>query len=128
MPFKIPATQYAIPRDAKHLSPARHETSRYAFIRWATSNTPVRCRGPFVPPFSPATTDVLHAAKVLFPLAPGIESIYEPAMEEVEEALDTAKENVDQLQSEAREAMKAMDDSIEKAEDKLERWMKSRRK
>ena len=49
-------------------------------------------------------------------------------MEEVEEALDTAKENVDQLQSEAREAMKAMDDSIEKAEDKLERWMKSRRK
>ena len=67
-------------------------------------------------------------AQVLFPLAPGIESIYEPAMEEVEEALDTAKENVDQLQTEAREAMKAMDGNIEKAEDKIEQWIKSRRK
>ena len=65
---------------------------------------------------------------MLFPLAPGIESIYESAMEEVEEALDTAKENVDQLQTEAREAMKAMDGNIEKAEDKIEQWIKSRRK
>ena len=65
---------------------------------------------------------------MLFPLAPGIESIYEPAMEEVKEALDTAKENVDQLQTEAREAMKAMDGNIEKAEDKIEQWIKSRRK
>ena len=72
--------------------------------------------------------EISHAVKVLFPLAPGIESIYEPAMEEVEEALDTAKENVDQLQSEAREAMKAMDGNIEKAEDKIEQWIKSRRK
>ena len=51
-----------------------------------------------------------------------------PPWEEVEEALDTAKENVDQLQSEAREAMKAMDGNIEKAEDKIEQWIKSRRK
>ena len=78
----------------------------------------------FVPALPHATREVSDHVKVLFPLAPGIESIYEPAMEEVEEALDTAKENVDQLQSEAREAMKAM----EKAEDKIERWMKSRRK
>ena len=83
---------------------------------------------PIGPSFLHTKGDFLHNAKVLFPLAPGIESIYEPAMEEVEEALDTAKENVDQLQSEAREAIKAVDGSIEKAEDKLERWIKSRRK
>ncbi|CAL5225933.1 g8728 [Coccomyxa viridis] len=66
--------------------------------------------------------------QVLFPLAPGIESIYEPAMEEVEEALDTAKENVDQLQNEAREAMKGMEVSMEKVEQKYNEWKKGRRK
>ena len=66
--------------------------------------------------------------QVLFPLAPGIESIYEPAMEEVEEALDTAKENVDQLQNEAREAMRGMEVSMEKVEQKYNEWKRGRRK
>ncbi len=49
-------------------------------------------------------------------------------MEEVEEALDTAKENVDQLQNEAREAMKGMEVSMEKVEQKYNEWKKGRRK
>ena len=36
--------------------------------------------------------------QVLFPLAPGIESIYEPAMEEVEEALERGRENMEHMQ------------------------------
>ena len=38
-------------------------------------------------------------AQVFFPFAPGFESISEPAMEEVEEALDMAKENLDHMQA-----------------------------
>ena len=49
-------------------------------------------------------------------------------MEEVEEALDTAKENVDQLQAEAREAMKGMEISMEKVEHQYNEWKKGRRK
>ena len=36
---------------------------------------------------------------MFFPFAPGFDSIYEPAMEEVEEALDMAKENLDHMQA-----------------------------
>lgn len=36
--------------------------------------------------------------QVLFPLAPGIESIYEPAMEEMEEALERGRENMEHMQ------------------------------
>jgi len=67
-------------------------------------------------------------SQVLFPLAPGIESIYEPAMEEVDEALDHAKENVDHIQEEARQAMKRMDSRMEKVEQKYNEWIKGRRK
>lgn len=41
---------------------------------------------------------VLVTAQVFFPFAPGIESIYEPVLEEVEEALDAARENLDHMQ------------------------------
>ncbi|KAK9865699.1 hypothetical protein WJX84_005878 [Apatococcus fuscideae] len=34
--------------------------------------------------------------QVFFPLLPGVESIYEPAMESAEEVVDEIKENVDQ--------------------------------
>lgn len=63
-------------------------------------------------------------------MAPGIESIYEPAMEEVDEALDHAKENVDHIQEEARQAMKRirMDSRMEKVEQKYNEWIKGRSK
>jgi hypothetical protein len=45
------------------------------------------------------------ALQVFFPFAPGIETIYEPAMEEVEEALDAARENLDHMQVSCCHAM-----------------------
>ena len=41
--------------------------------------------------------DTRHVCwQVFFPLLPGVESIYEPAMESAEEVVDDLKENVDQ--------------------------------
>lgn len=71
---------------------------------------------------------VLHVMQVLFVLAPGIESIYEPAMEEMEEAIDTAKENVDHIHDEARQAVKRVDGSIEKVEQKIDEWIHGRKR
>ncbi|CAL8466419.1 g5955 [Coccomyxa elongata] len=59
--------------------------------------------------------------QVLFPLAPGIESIYEPAMEEVEEALEGAHEKMEHVQSELRQEA----DYLQR---KVEGWVKGGRK
>ncbi len=59
--------------------------------------------------------------QVLFPLAPGIESIYEPAMEEVEEALEGAHEKMEQVQSELRQEA----DHLQR---RVEGWVKGSRK
>ena len=59
--------------------------------------------------------------QVFLPLAPGIESISEPAMEEVGEALDAARENVDQLQTDVSAAAHRVDRRIVD-------WVKRRRK
>ncbi|KAK9902691.1 hypothetical protein WJX75_002901 [Coccomyxa subellipsoidea] len=55
--------------------------------------------------------------QVLFPLAPGIESIYEPAMEEVEEALERGRENMEHMQSEVRR-------EADEVQRKVESWVK----
>ena len=59
--------------------------------------------------------------QVLFPLAPGIESIYEPAMEEVEEALEGAQEKMEHMQSELRQ-------EAEQVQRKVKGWVKGGRK
>ena len=70
----------------------------------------------------------LARMQVLFPLAPGIESIWEPAMEEMDETMDIAKEELEHIQDEARQAVKRVDGSIGEVEHKIEEWMKGRKR
>ena len=46
--------------------------------------------------------------QVILPLWPGVESITEPAREEVEDALDAVRDNVDTVLGDAEERMDAL--------------------
>ena len=50
------------------------------------------------------------ASQVVLPLWPGVESITEPAREEVEDALDAVRDNVDTVLEDAEERMDALRD------------------
>ena len=50
------------------------------------------------------------ASQVVLPLWPGVESITEPAREEVEDALEAVRDNVDTVLEDAEERMDALRD------------------
>lgn len=56
---------------------------------------------------------MLSAGQIFFPLLPGVESIWEPAREEVEEAVEKLRSGVD-------EGMEAFKDAAEDVQKELE--------
>ena len=64
--------------------------------------------GPHAASLGPAAHSA-PALQVFFPLAPGVETIYEPAMEEVAEMLGAAKGKLENMESGVSTAAKRMD-------------------
>lgn len=57
--------------------------------------------------------DKVSTVQVFFPLAPGIETIYEPAMEEVEEALENARKNMEHMHADISDAAHRVEKRVE---------------
>ena len=64
-------------------------------------------------------------AQIFFPLLPGVESIWEPAVEEVEEALEELRGNVDKGMDVFKDASEGLQEEVERTRKSAERqWRK----